>query len=213
MHKKVVSFFCSFVASTQMIAQNTMRIHNIDGSVCEIPIECVDSITFVEKDTEQQETSLLGEWFWGNVEQGYYELLTFNEDKTYTGYDDYFTYGFDTMTYGFYSQYGTMLTLWSNGFGYNHRYNWYIMGLSDNALEVMTKMGPFTYYKLQQEIIRLRINESFVCEDGESFVFADGVVAKIEDGKLMGILPGTTYVEKLVFATNTIHAYKVIVEE
>lgn len=202
----------SFFFCPELVAQNSMRIYQADGSVYEIPTECVDSITFVEKDTEQQETSLLGEWFWGNVEQGYYELLTFNEDKTYTGYDNYFTYSFDTMTYGFYSQYGTMLTLWSNGFGYNRRYNWYIIGLSENALEVMTKMGPFTYYRLQSETIRVGVNESIVCEDDDSFVFADGVVVKIEDGKLVGASSGTTYVEKFIAATNKIIAYKVIVE-
>ena len=213
MHKNFVLIIWSFVATIQVFAQNTLCIHNTDGSLYEIPIKSVDSITFVNTDTLSiVETELEGSWFWGNVEQGYYELLTFNEDKTYTGYDNYFTYGFDTMTYGFYSQYGTMLTLWSNGFGYNRRYNWYIMGLSENALEVMTKMGPFTYYKLQQEVIHLRVNEPIVCEEGDSFVFVDGAVAKIEDGKLVGILPGTTYVEKLISATNMIYAYKVIVE-
>ena len=78
MHKKFVFIIWSFVVAIQVIAQNTMRIHNIDGSLYEIPTECVDSIIFVEKDTEQQETSLQGEWFWGNAEQGYYDLLTFN---------------------------------------------------------------------------------------------------------------------------------------
>lgn len=200
------------VATIQMIAQNIMRIHNIDGSLYEIPTECVDSITFVDKDNELQETSLIGEWFWGNLEQGYYELLTFNEDKTYTGYDYYFSYGFDTMTYGFYSQYGTMLTLWSNGFEYQRHYNWFITSLTGNALEVMTKMGPFNYFKLRPEVIHLRVNEPIVYEEGDFFVFADGVIAKIEDGKLIGVSTGTTYVEKLIVATNTIYAYKVFVE-
>ena len=195
-----------------MMAQNTMRIHNIDGSVYEIPIEDVDSISFVEKDIEQQQTLLVGEWLWGNQDQGYYEVLTFNEDKTFTGYDNYFSYGFDTMTYGFYSQNGAMLTLWSNGFGYNRHYNWYVMGLSDNALEVMTKMGPFTYYKLQPCTIRLKVGESLACNEGESFIFADSVVAKIENEKLIGISFGMTYIEMFITASNTILAYMVFVE-
>ena len=105
-------------------------------------IEQIDSITFVdESDVSQVEGSLTGSWLWGDADADYYELLTFNEDKTYTGYDNYFTYGFDTMTYGWYAQVGAMLTLQSNGFGYNRRYNWFVKGLTGNALDVMTKMG------------------------------------------------------------------------
>ena len=115
------------------------------------------------------EGSLVESWLWRDSDAGYYELLTFNEDKTYTGYDNYFTYGFDTMTYGWYAQVGAMLTLQSNGYGYNRRYNWFVMALTGNALDVMTKMGRFTYYRLQPEVIHLQAGgEPLGCEGGVS---------------------------------------------
>lgn len=226
-YKKIFSFFhnkkkglpCillstlfSFFYCPYSEAQNIMRINYKDGNISEVPIEQIDSITFVDKEEETHEATLIGEWLWGNVEQGYYELLKFNEDKTYTGYDNYFTYGFDTMTYGFYSQYGTLLTLWSNGFGYQHRYQWFITGLSGNELSVMTKMGPFTYYRLQDEVIHLKVSESMVCTDGESLIFADGKVAGINENKLYGISQGITYIQKHVAGANLIYSYKVVVE-
>ena len=193
-------------------AQNTMRISYTDGNTSEIPIGQIDSISFIEK-TAESFASITGEWFWGSQEQGYYEVLTFNEDHTYTGYDNYFSYGFDTMTYGYWGQIGAMLTLQSNGFGYQRRYNWYITDLTENALAVMTKMGPFTYYRLHPDTIQLKVGESMQCNNGDSFIFADGVTAKIAvDGALEGVLPGTTYVEKYISETNSIFAYKVIVE-
>lgn len=177
-------------------------------------IEQIDSITFVDgSDLPVYERSLVGSWLWGDTEAGYYELLTFNDDKTYTGYDYYFTYGFDTMTYGWYVRMGSMLTLQSNGFGYNRRYNWFVIGLTSNALDVMTKMGQFIYYRLQPEVLHLQVDgESLACEEGDSFVFADGVIASIVDGKLKGITKGTTYIEKYNAEKNTSRAYKVVVE-
>ena len=214
----VLALFIIFIIfiSPSLSAQNQMRIHYKDGTCGDVPIEKIDSITFVDDEggegEEVQVKELTGSWLWGSVTQGYYELLTFNVDKTYIGYDNYFTYGFDTMTYGYYSVYGAMLNMWSNGFGYQHRYNWFITALTENALGVMTKMGPFTYYKLQPEVIRLKVNESLACAEGDSFVFADGVVVSIEDNKLLGISPGTTYVQMQSATTNRIYAYKVIVE-
>ena len=140
------ALFVALILGTQMLnAQNTMRIHYKDGTRGDVPIEQIDSITFVDDEggegEEVQVKELTGSWLWGNVAQGYYELFTFNADKTYIGYDNYFTYGFDTMTYGYYSVYGAMLNLWSNGFGYQHRYNWFITALTENALGVMTNDG------------------------------------------------------------------------
>ena len=199
--------------SIQSVAQNTIRIHYKNGSICDFPICEVDSITFSEGNVEEQEPKLLGAWLWGDVKAGYYELLTFNDDKTYTGYDNYFTYGFDTMTYGWYMQMGSMLTLQSNGFGYNRRYNWFIIGLTDNALDVMTKMGQFVYYRVQPEVLHLKVDgEPLVCESGDSFLFADGVIASIANGCLQGEIKGTTYVLKSIEKTSKIVAYKVIVE-
>ena len=195
-------------------AQNIMRIHDRDGSVYDIHAERVDSITFVDADSlTVVEAELSGSWLWGGAEQGYYELLSFNKDHTYTAYDNYFTYGFDTTTYGFYSQYGTMLTLWSNGFGYNRRYNWYIIGQTENALEVMTKMGPFTYYRLQPDIIRIRVGETFSISENYNCIFADGIVVKINDFLLTGITPGETYILKMDNSTKMVWANKVIVTE
>lgn len=211
-----VLIIASLLVAQMLNAQNTMRIHYKDGTRGDVPIAQIDSITFVDGEGGEGEKvqvkELTGSWLWGNVAQGYYELLTFNVDKTYTGYDNYFTYGFDTMTYGYYSVYGAMLNMWSNGFGYQHRYNWFITALTDNALGVMTKMGPFTYYKLQPEVIRLKVNESLTCVEGDSFVFADGVVVSIEDNKLRGVAVGETYIQELKATSKQIVSYKVVVE-
>lgn len=194
-------------------AQDTMRIHYKNGGHSDVAIEQVDSITFVKGgDAPAAEVSLVGEWLWGSQEQGYYELLTINDDHTYTGYDNYFSYGFDLMTYGWWAQIGAMITLQSNGFGYQRRYNWYITALTENTLGVMTKMGPFTYYKLLPETLRLQVKGTLTCEDGDSFVFADGVIAAIQDNKLVGLTAGETYIQKHIAAINAILSYKVIVE-
>jgi|GEM_PF-2536628 len=209
-------FILCVLLSIGTLAQSHVRVHYKNGSHVDIPIADVDSLTFVDAEVDSAvvgRAELAGSWVWGNVEQGYYELLTFNTDYTYTGYDNYFTYGFDTWTYGFYSQYGTMLTMWSNGYGYQRRYNWFVTALSENALEVMTKMGPFTYYRLQPEMVRLKVGgEPLSCGEGDSFVFADGVIAAIEDNKLKGIAKGTTYIQKYDAATKMVLSYKVVVE-
>ena len=105
-----------------------------------------------------------------------------------------------------------MLTLQSNGFGYLRRYNWYITELTENALGVMTNMGPFTYYKVQPETLTLRVGGTLTCQEGDSFLFADGVKVAIQDGNLVGLSAGETYIQKLIAPTNTILSYKVIVE-
>ena len=211
--------FCisfQLMVSTLLPAQTHVRIHYKNGTHVDIPVETIDSLTFVEGTVDSAgvgRAELTGEWLWGSVEQGYYEVLTFGEDRTYTGYDNYFTYGFDTWTYGFYSQYGTMLTMWSNGYGYQRRYNWFVTALSENALEVMTKMGPFTYYRLQPEMVRLKVGgEPLSCCEGDSFVFADGVMVTIQENKLVGLFAGVTYIQKHIAASNRIVSYKVVVE-
>lgn len=209
----IVAFCCLLGLSSVCLAQDYMRIHYKGGGYSDVAIEQVDSITFVKGDVASSaKVSLVGPWLWGNQEQGYYELLTINDDHTYTGYDNYFSCGFDTMTYGWWAQIGAMITLQSNGFGYQRRYNWYITELTENALGVMTKMGPFTYYRLQPETLRLQVGGVLSCEDGDSFVFADSVTAAIKDNKLVGIAAGETYVQKRIAANNTILSYKVIVE-
>ena len=87
------------------------------------------------------------------------------------------------------------------------------MALTENALDVTTRMGRFTYYRLQQEVIHLQAGgEPLECDGVDSFVFADGVVVSITDGKLQGGSRGTTYIQKYVTDTNCIVAYKVEVE-
>lgn len=120
-----------YVCCLNLSAQSHMRIHYKDGDSADVPIEQIDSITFVNSETGQtDEVSITGSWLWGDKEAGYYELLTFNGDNTYTGYDNYFTYGFDTMTYGQYAPHGALLSLQSNGFGYSHRHTWYVVDLT-----------------------------------------------------------------------------------
>lgn len=211
MKRSVIILCCLLGLSIACSAQNNMRIHYKGGAVSDIPVEEIDSITFVQKETPAEEVTLIGSWFWGSVEQGYYELLTFNEDRTYTGYDYYFAYGFDTMTYGWWTQIGAILTLQSNGYGYQRRYNWYITELTENALGVMTKMGPFTYYKVQPETLTLQVNGTLTCQEGDSFVFADGVRATIQDNKLVGLISGKTYIQKYIAASKQILSYKLIV--
>lgn len=196
-----------------LTAQNTMRVHYSDGTQQDISLSQVDSVTFATKDAPQQDASLTGTWLWGKTDAEYYELITFSEDHTYTGYDNYFTYGFDAMTYGWYSWYGNMLSLQSNGYGYQRMYSWIVTGLTVNALEVMTRMGPYTYYRLQQEVLHVSVSEPYAgLSDGDSIVFADGVVVKAEGDRLLGITPGTTYVLVRKASLDMILAYKVTVQ-
>ena len=194
-------------------AQAHMRVHHKGGGVSYFPIEQIDSITFVEKIDEPQATSIIGEWLWGSREKGYYEVLSFNEDRTYTGYDYYLDYGFDTWTYGTYMANGIMLNLWSNGYGYRHTYRWFITALTENALDVMTQMGSFTYYRVQPEIYSLKVGEeSHECIGNDYYVFTDGAKAIDNDGKLKGVSEGVTYVLKYDAASGLIWAYKVVVK-
>ena len=213
MKRKTLAIFCLLGLVSASQAQDTMRIHYKGGEHSDVATEQVDSITFVKGgDVPTADVSLVASWLWGSQEQGYYELLTINDDHTYTGYDNYFTYGFDTMTYGWWTQIGAMITLQSNGFGYQRRYNWYITELTENALGVMTKMGPFTYYKLQPETLRLQVNGTLTCENGDSFVFADGITVAIQDNKLVGLATGVTYIQKYISDSGAIFSYKVMVE-
>lgn len=214
--RRVGNILLMYLCLTDIFAQDYMRIHYKSGTYKDIAIAEIDSITFEDRtnadaiNVQEVDATIIGGWLWGDQEVGYYEVLNFNEDYTYTGYDNYFTYGFDTQTYGWYSYHGAMLTLLSKGFGYNRRYNWYITALTNNAMEVMTRMGPFTYYKLQPEVIHIHIGSAVSCQTDEEFIFADGVLAKAEERELHGISQGVTYILKKV--SETIFAYKVIVE-
>ena len=215
MRKSVTILFIIALAlchSIMIVSQNTMRIHYKDGTEQDIAISQVDNITFVEKEShdEKENVTLIGSWLWAKKEVGYYELLTFNEDQTYTGYDYYFSYGFDTQTYGWYFLYGNMLTLQSNGFGYRRRYNWFVIGMTGNALEMMTNMGAYTYYRLQPETIYIQDGESSAVFDKEDMiVFADGIIVEAEGNQLVGKTQGTTYILVSIAGQDKILAYKV----
>jgi len=211
---KFLSLVVAFSFCSKSDAQNAMRVNYKDGSVFDVPIERIDSITFVEKKEEAHEVPLFGEWFWGSNEKGYYEVLSFNEDRTYTGYDYYLDYGYDTWTYGTFQAYGIMLNLWSNGYGYRRTYRWYVTGLTENALEVMTQMGSFIYYRIQPEVYSLKVGEElYLCKDGDYYVFVDGVKVLGYDGKMKGVCEGITYILKYNAESGLIMAYKVIVEK
>lgn len=212
--KKLLFTLIALVCSQALIAQSHMRIHLKNGGQVDIPVADIDSVTFVESGEEpSEEAELKGCWLWGDADAGYYELLTFNDDNTYTCYDNYFTYGFDTNTYGWYMQYGEILNLLSGGFGYNRRHTWYVTGLTAHKLDVMTRMGQFNYYKLQEETITIQLGKSVQWNEGDAMVFADGVVVVAEGNVLRGQTQGVTYIQIRDGQTNEIFAYKVIVEQ
>ena len=129
------------------------------------------------------------------------------------GDDCYYEYGFNSTTYGTYFYSGITLNLRSNGYGYMRTYRWFVTSLTENALEVMTQTGPYVYYRLQSETIHLKAGgDPLECKEGESFVFADGVNAKLEENKLYGIKAGTTYIQIMDTTSSTIKAYMVIIE-
>lgn len=209
------SFFIILLTINSIVSftQDYIRIHHKDGNHSDMPVNMIDSITFVsENEAKSDNGELAGSWLWDDTIAGYYELLTFNSDHTYIGYDNYFIYGFDTTTYGFYLHHNALITLQSNGFGYRRKYTWFIMGVSDEAFEVMTNTGSFVYYKLQPEFITLSVGESLECHDKDRFIFADGVTAAIVNNALQGLSKGTTYIEKYVATKDAIVAYKVVVE-
>lgn len=142
-----VLFFLLFSLGVQ--SQNVMRVVQKDGTVLDVPIANIDSVTFVTVEKPEQEVAIVGTWQWVGVEEGYSETLTFNADGSFTCLDHYFAYGFDTQTYGTYMFFGSMLNLWSNGYGYNRFYQWMVTELTEEKLSVMTKMGRFTYSRIE----------------------------------------------------------------
>ncbi len=202
------------LACSGLWSQNTMRITYTDGTVQDVRVDRVSDITFTEvTDNPDSPASLLGTWMWGKLEAGYYEVITFNDDHTYIGDDCYFDYGFNTTTYGTYVNSGIQLNLRSNGYGYMRMFRWFVTSLTENALEVMTQTGPYVYYRLQTETFRLKAGgEPMDLGDDRQVVFADGVTAKVEDGKLYGIQSGTTYIQILDKTSNIIQAFLLVVE-
>ena len=202
------------LVSSTLCAQNTMRITYNDGSSQDVQVDKVRDITFVDiPEQPDVDAGLIGTWVWGKQMAGYYEVITFNKDHTYIGDDYYFEYGFNTTTYGTYIHSGIMLNLRSNGYGYMRVFRWFVTSLSDNAMEVMTQTGPYTYYRLQSETYRIKAGgDPLTLGENMEVVFADGVTAKLQDGKLYGIQAGTTYILIMDNTTNTTKAYILVVE-
>lgn len=209
---KLTFLFCLMTAG--VMAQKNMRIAYKDGTVQHIDVSRIDSITFVDAAAvPTPEATLTGGWLWAKKERGYYELLTFNSDKTFTGYDYYFDYGFPTQTYGTYMYNGSMLWLHSNAIGYFFNYRWFLLGLTSNALDVMTENGRFTYYRLQPDVIRLKVGGTpLACAENEEYTFTDDVYVKVDNGRLKALQTGKTYIQKTNTATNTTLSYQVTIE-
>lgn len=150
MKQNCLLFIFLLLGIITMSAQNTMRVSLKDGTSVDIPIEQIDSVTFVIVEKEQpHEVSLVGTWYWESLERGYSEILTFNVDGSFTCIDHYFGYDFDSTTYGTYMFFGSILNLRSNGYGYSLFHQWMVTELTETKLSVMTKMGRFTYDKVK----------------------------------------------------------------
>lgn len=150
MKQNCLLFIFLLLGIITMSAQNTMRVSLKDGTSVDIPIEQIDSVTFVIVEKEQpHEVSLVGTWYWESLERGYSEILTFNADGSFTCIDHYFGYEFDSTTYGTYMFFGSILNLRSNGYGYSLFHQWMVTELTETKLSVMTKMGRFTYDKVK----------------------------------------------------------------
>lgn len=214
MQRKTELLILALLLTVTVAAQNSLRIHYHDGTHSDIPLNSIDSISFIDSSTTPaDEATLTGTWVWAQRDMGYYEVLTFNADQTYTGYDNYFSYGFDTQTFGFYSHYGALLTLWSNGFGYQWRYQWLVTMLTGNALSVVTRSGPFTYYRLHPDVIRLTLADGpQPLPEGSTLLFTDGtIIDTTTEGHLQPLLPGSTYVLLHNTTTNLTWAYRVVI--
>ena len=209
--KRLFVAICLTVLCMSVFAQNTLRIHYKNGTTADVTIADIDSLTFTETTSEPATVSLAGSWFWGNVEAGYYELATFNADNTFTAYDNMFSFGYEANAYGWYSLLGNMLVMRAYGYGYLRRYNWFVSTLTENQLTVITEMGPFTYYRLQPDIIYMKVGDTLSLAQGETLIFADGVTLQVANNSLKALLPGTTYILKSVATTGKTWGYKVVV--
>lgn len=146
MMKYILTLIMMSIGTIILNAQNTMRIHLKDGTPLDIPLENVDSISFIEVEQEQTEkATIVGTWYWESKEDGYSETLTFNADGSFFCVAHYFSLGFETNTYGFYNLFGSTLKLWTNGYGIGRFQHWMIAELNESKMTVLTRMGSFTY--------------------------------------------------------------------
>ena len=66
-------------------------------------------------------------------------------------------------------------------------------------------------FSIRSEIVKLKVGETLANSEDE-YIFSDGVIAQIIDGKLCGLAQGETYIFKMTISTQMIWAYKVVVE-
>lgn len=67
--KRLFSLLIVYITVVAGYAQTHMRIHHNGGGHSDVPIEQIDSITFVDGDEGQaEEVELTGCWLWGNSE-------------------------------------------------------------------------------------------------------------------------------------------------
>lgn len=148
---RILLLWALVLCGIQASAQNVMRVCQKDGSVQDIPVASIDSVTFVTVGDSEQTMPLVGTWKWVGQEEGYSETLTFRSDGSFICLDHYFAYGFDNQTYGTYVFFGSILNLRSNGYGYARYYQWMVTELTNEKLTVLTKMGTFTYTRVKDE--------------------------------------------------------------
>ena len=79
-------------------------------------------------------------------------------------------------------------------------------------MEVITKMGGYIYYRLQQETIHVSLSEPFYFATDDTVVFSDDVYVRGIENKLSGITKGTSYVLVRVALSDEIVAHKIIIE-
>jgi len=201
-----------------LMAQNTMRVNRVDGTYVDIPVSDIEDVTFINQENPVGEATLAGQWLWGSKSEGYFELLTFNEDGSFIGYDKYFEFGTTYNMYGTYTRIGSILNLrftmqgYGVGAGYTYRYQLLIQDLTEYDLSVMTQYENYTYSRLQKEVFKLSKNQTLKCSDGDYFVFADDDFLSGTNTELKAINTGTTYILKYLSSKNHILAYKVVVE-
>ena len=63
--KHHIAIVVLLLSNISLVAQNAMRIHYKSGTEQDIPISEIDSVTFVNKATSEEDMSLTGSWLWG----------------------------------------------------------------------------------------------------------------------------------------------------
>lgn len=197
-------------------AQNAIRIHYKDGTEQNVLISDIDSVLFVEYETEEprQSASIVGSWFWADYAAGYDELITFNADRSYSSSNHFYTNGMTNTTFGWYGLYGSMLTFEPGSIGYftPRVIRWLVQRLTGDELEVVAPLGTYTYYRVQPTPIRIYMGEVYTLDQQLDVVYADGVVVKAVGNRLYGEGRGTAHILVQSLTDQSVKAYQVVVE-